>query len=114
MHKLVVLHYTPDNPEEARRYYRDVHIPIAAQTPNLRSCRFSLAPRAMDGSEPFFCVYEATFDSREKMDEAFRTEIGQRVVADAANFASAGSVVIHYELEEFPIAGGTTGDGRNG
>lgn len=108
MHKLIVLHYITDDPQEARRYYRDIHMPIAARTPGLQSCRFSLAPVAPDGSTPFFCVYEATFASGEAMAEAFKSDIAREVVADAANFSFAGSIVQHFDFEPYPPDANTT------
>jgi len=98
MHKLLVIHHTPDDPAGARTYYRDTHMPLAARTPGLLSCRFSLSPVAPDGSTPFFCVYEATFASARAMADAFSTEPARAVVADAANFATAGSIVQHFDV----------------
>jgi uncharacterized protein (TIGR02118 family) len=101
VHKLLVLHYKPDDVEEARRYYRDVHIPLCAKMSGLVSFGYSFDLKSpMGGDTPFFCAYEAVFESEEAMGKVFQTDAAKRVVEDAANFATDGSIVIHYSLHE--------------
>lgn len=104
MHRLLVLHAVPADPAHFQKYYRETHMPLAAQLPGLLGVRFSFAVSGMGEPAPVFCVYEADFADQVAMERALRSEIGQKVVADVPNFTSAAPRILHYEIEEFPVA----------
>jgi uncharacterized protein (TIGR02118 family) len=104
MHRLLVLHSTPTDPSHFKKYYRETHMPLAAQLPGLLGVRFSFAIGGMGEPAPFFCVYEADFPDQAAMERALHSEIGKKVVADVPNFATGPARVIHYEIEEFPVS----------
>ena len=104
MHKLLVLHAIPTDAAHFRKYYRETHMPLAAQLPELRGVRYSFAVAGLGEPAPFFCVYEADFADEAAMMRALHSPIGEKVVADVPNFATGPARVIHYEVEEFPVA----------
>lgn len=104
MHKLLVLHAIPKDPEHFRKYYRETHMPLAAQLPGLRGARYSFAVSGLGEPAPFFCVYEADFADEAAMKRALASPMGQKVVADVPNFTTGPARVIHYEVEDFPVA----------
>lgn len=99
MHKLVVLYKTPKDPAHFKNYYETKHLPLAAKMPNIKSSRHSFAIQGMGGSPPpYFCIYEADFDSEAAIGAAFASPEGQAVVADVPNYATAEVTVMHYEV----------------
>ncbi|HWM49000.1 MAG TPA: EthD family reductase [Xanthobacteraceae bacterium] len=96
MHTLIVLYPTPDDPAAFKRYYEGEHIPLAAQLPGIRSIRFGYGEALGPEAPPQFCVFEAEFDSREAMQEAMTSALGQQVAADVPNYSPKGAVVFHY------------------
>lgn len=104
MHRLLVLHSVPSDPDHFKKYYRETHMPLAAQLPGLLGVRFSFAIGGMGEPAPFFCVYEADFADQDAMERALHSTTGQKVIADVANFATGPARVIHYEIEEFSVS----------
>jgi uncharacterized protein (TIGR02118 family) len=103
MHRLLVLHSIPADPGHFQKYYREIHMPLAAQLPGLLGVRFSFSIGGMGETAPFFCVYEADFANQAAMERALQSEMGRKVVADVPNFATGPAQIIHYEIEEFPV-----------
>ena len=86
MHKLTVLYRTPPNPAHFREHYENVHVPLLARLPNVVRMNYSFDIKGADGSEPFFCIFEAYFDTAEDMQQAMQTPEGAAVAADLDNF----------------------------
>lgn len=94
--------------DEFRRHWTEVHGPIAARLPGLRSytqhhvvdtgarADFPAPDPTVDG------IVELVFDSRERMDEALAGPVGQELVEDAANFMSQ---MRKYVVEDVVIVG---------
>jgi uncharacterized protein (TIGR02118 family) len=85
---IFVLHRRPDMDRDAfRRYWRDVHGPIAARMPGLRRYVQNYAvPGATSGDPPCDGIAELWFDSEEAMRAAFASPEGAATMADVPNF----------------------------
>lgn len=95
--------------EECVRYWREIHGPLALQLPGLR--KYVQNPAVMrPGRDPKVDGFaEVWFDDEESLRAAFRSEAGQRVVADEANFVDRerayGVIVTEVSMLEGPDAG---------
>ena len=107
MHKLVVLYGHPKDPEHFRRYYEETHLPLAARLPGLKASRYSFDLAGVGGDSPYFCIFEGEFASAAAMGAAMESEIGQKVHADTANYATGGMTIVHFDTT-------AAGPGRSG
>jgi uncharacterized protein (TIGR02118 family) len=98
MHCLTVTYPAPNDAARFKAYYEATHLPLARQFPGLKSWSFAYPEPLGPGSAPF-CIFQAWFDDRAAMLAALQSEIGQKVVADVPNFASAGATVFHFAAE---------------
>ena len=96
----MVLYPTPKDPAHFRKYYEEIHVALANQLPGLISCRYSYAVEGIGAPSPYFCIWEGEFASGAAMGAAMQSPIGQKVVADVANYATGGFMVLHYDLQE--------------
>ncbi|KKK89103.1 hypothetical protein LCGC14_2736470 [marine sediment metagenome] len=89
MQKLVVvLQFRKDmSREEALRYWREVHGPIASKTPGLRKYVQDHATAAPEGGLQFDGIAELWFDSQEALQSAMASREWQATIADVPNFA---------------------------
>lgn len=88
--QLTVLYNHPEDPEAFDAHYDNVHIPLAAKLPGLRSYTVS-RPVALGGERPpYHLIAVLTFDDEAAFNAAMASEAGQQGVADLANFAQAG------------------------
>jgi len=102
MYKMLVLYPPPADPAHFKSYYESTHIPLAASLPGLKGYRYSFEPEALGPpgtASPYFCVFEGDFDSKEAFFTCLGSEIGGKVGADVANYASGGSIMLHYEAK---------------
>ena len=85
---IYVLHRRPDmDRDEFRRYWRDVHGPIAARMPGLRKyVQNHGLPDPASGDLPCDGVAELWFDSPEALQAAFASPEGVATMADSPNF----------------------------
>jgi uncharacterized protein (TIGR02118 family) len=83
---VVVCHRRPDwSREEFRRYFQEVHGPLAEAIPGLRRYVQSFAQPEPRRDPPWDAVIELWFDDRAAMEAAWQSEAGQRATADNAN-----------------------------
>ncbi len=92
---MFVVHRNPSmDHEEFKRYWRDVHAPIAAKIPGLR--KYVINPAipgtSGEGGAPFDGVAELYFDSIEAYQTAFADPQGVATMEDAAIFLSLDRV----------------------
>lgn len=73
--------------EEALRYWREVHGPIAAKTPGLRKYVQDHAIAAPEGDLQFDGIAELWFDSQAAFEAATASPEWQATIADVPNFA---------------------------
>ena len=84
---IYVLHRRPDiDPGEFRRYWRDVHGPIAARMPGLRRYVQDYPLPGTSPEPPCDGIAELWFDSPEAMQAAFASPEGVATMADSPNF----------------------------
>jgi uncharacterized protein (TIGR02118 family) len=82
-----VVHLRNDMPrEEALRYWRDVHGPIAGKTPGLVKYVQNHATSALQGDLAFDGIGELWFESSEALEAAMASPEWQATLADAPNF----------------------------
>ncbi len=100
MYRMTVLYGRPDDPEEFDRYYREVHIPIAAA---MGLSRWTLTwPSVQDGdvTPPIHLVADLFAESKEAMDAILASEAGRAASADVPNFATGGATFLSGVEEE--------------
>lgn len=89
MQKLVfVLQFREDmDREEAMRYWREVHGPIASKVPGLKRYVQDHATAAPEGDLQFGGIAELWFESREAFQSAVASPEWRATIADVPNFA---------------------------
>ena len=100
MHRLLVLYPPPADPSAFRAYYEANHLPLAARLPGLRAFRWAFDVAAHGGDSPYFCVFEADFDDAGALDAALASPEGQATAADVPNYATAGAVLLRFDVRE--------------
>jgi uncharacterized protein (TIGR02118 family) len=84
MASVIVQYSQPEDPEGFAAYYRDSHLPLADELPDVVSVKASRilgTPRG--GEAPYFLQTVLTFESMEKMGASLQTEAGAKVSKDA-------------------------------
>jgi 4-carboxymuconolactone decarboxylase len=104
MYRLLALYNHPADPAYFKKYYEEVHLPLAAQLPGLVSSNYSLAIDGAGATAPYFCVWEGDFASEAAMQQALDSAIGQKVQADIANYASGGLTLVHFDVKAHAVA----------
>lgn len=94
MPTLTVLYGPPTNPDEFRRHYEEVHVPLAKALPGATDLRYSLDVDTLVGENPVAAAFHATFATRQALDEALASPEGQAAQADVPNFASGGVTIL--------------------
>jgi uncharacterized protein (TIGR02118 family) len=94
-----ILYKRPDmDHQEFRRYWKDVHGPIAAKMPGLRKyVQNHVLPGAVPGQQPCDGIAELWFDSPEAMQAGLASPEGAATMADIPNFldgARSGMIVV--------------------
>jgi 4-carboxymuconolactone decarboxylase len=97
MHRVLALYPPPKDPAHFKKYYVEKHLPLAAQMPGLLSSRHSFAIEGATGPSPYFCIWEGEFANAAAMAAATQSEIGQKVAADVANYATGGVTILHFD-----------------
>jgi len=100
MHRILALYPPPKDPVHFKKYYEEKHLPLAAQMPGLLSSRHSFAIEGITGPSPYFCIWEGEFANEAAMAAASQSEIGQKVAADVANYATGGVTILHFDVAE--------------
>ena len=76
---------------EFRRYFREVHGPLAMAMPHLRRyVQNFVEPDPVEGDPPWDAVIEFWFADRAAYDAAWGSPEGKRAAADNANFMDMG------------------------
>ncbi len=88
--------------EEALRYWREVHGPIAAKIPGLRKYVQSHATVAPQGDLQFDGIAELWFDSAQAFQAAAASAEWQATIADVPNFALLEKTPAAF-AQEIPI-----------
>lgn len=100
MHRVLALYPLPKDPAHFKKYYEEKHLPLARQMPGLLSSRHSFAIEGIAGPSPYFCIWEGEFANEAAMAAATQSEVGQKVAADVANYATGGVTILHFDFAE--------------
>ena len=99
MHRLLVLYGHPKDETHFRDHYVNKHVPLATKIPGIKNPRFSFDIAAIGSPKaPYFCIFEAEFDSAEAMAKGFASPEGQATAADVPNYASGGATLLHFPV----------------
>jgi len=109
MHRVLVLYPPPKDPAHFKKYYEEKHLPLAAQLPGLLSSRHTFSIEGTGTPPPYFCIFEGEFADAASMAASMQSEIGQKVAADMANYATGGATVLHFDV---PPSSRTQTDGN--
>jgi len=100
MHRLLVLYNEPKDPAHFKKYYSETHVPLVGKMTGVKKTSYSFDGKPMGpGKAPYFCVFEADFESEAAMMDAFGSKEGQAVVADVPNYATGGVTMMHFPLK---------------
>ncbi len=84
--------------DEFRRYWKDVHGPIAAKVPGLRKyVQYHAVPEATSGGRPCDGIAELWFETPQAMQAGLASPQGAATMADVPNFldgARSGMIVV--------------------
>jgi uncharacterized protein (TIGR02118 family) len=90
--------------DEALRYWRDNHGPIAAKVPGLRRYVQSHAIAAPAGELPFLGIAEMVFDDADSFNAAAQSSEFAAVLEDVVNFADPDRVPTAF-MDDFSFIG---------
>ena len=100
-YKALALYPMPDDPQAFRDHYENIHLPLVAKLPGLRTLRYSFDLTAPQGEAPYFAVFEAEWDYAEAMATSLTSPEGQAVAADMAPYVTEGTVLLNYTPQDF-------------
>ncbi|WP_137681772.1 EthD family reductase [Aurantiacibacter suaedae] len=101
MYRLINLYPWPDDPEEFKRYFVDVHLPLGANVPGAIRRGYAFAPDiTINGDLDCFCVFEADYESKEALMAALATPEAAAAGADVPNYSPKPARSMLYELTE--------------
>jgi uncharacterized protein (TIGR02118 family) len=101
MFKALALYPMPSDPQAFRDHYENIHLPLVAKLPGVRSLRHSFDLNAPLGESPFFAVFEVEWDDAEAMAASLSSPEGHAVAEDMAPFVTAGTVLLNYTPQDF-------------
>ena len=99
MHRLLVLYSEPKDPVHFKKYYVETHLPLASKIPGVKAASYSFDVKPLaPGKPPYFCVFEADFESEAALMSALGSKEGQAVAGDVPNYASGGVTMVHFSV----------------
>lgn len=101
MYRVSVLYGPPEDPEEFERYYREVHVPIAARMRGLTGWTLTwVREQEGDSDEPVHLIADLYATDREAMDAVLDSPEGQAAADDVPRFATGGVTFLYGEVED--------------
>jgi uncharacterized protein (TIGR02118 family) len=95
LHQLTVLYNHPEDPAAFDKHYREVHAPLAAKTPGVKSYTVNWCAPGPDGANPpYHLIAILTWDSEEAMQASMGSPEFKAAGDDLPNFAGAGVQLI--------------------
>ncbi len=89
--RFLALYEPPSDPEAFGRHYREIHIPLLRQLPDLRRYTISRDITPLHG-EPLYLVAELEWDTMDALRAAFASPQGRATAADAARLQDLAPV----------------------
>ncbi len=100
MHKLLVLYNEPKDPTHFRKYFVETHLPLVSKIPGGKASGYSFDVKPLGpGEAPYFCIFEAEFESEATLMSAMASKEGQAVAGDVPNYASGGATIMHFAVK---------------
>lgn len=100
MIKATVLYGHPKDPDAFEKYYKEIHLPIAAKMKDVTKVEATKFLSAPDGGmAAYYRMFEIYFSSPSEMEQTLGSPEGQAVVTDLPNFATGGVTVIIGQVE---------------
>ena len=91
----------PSDAEAFEKYYRDVHVPLAAKVPELRRLVLTRTPDGLEGGTPgFYRLAELHFDDAASLDRSHRSEAWSAMRADAGKMIERFGVTLTVAIGE--------------
>lgn len=87
MAKFIVLYEEPKDKEGFDAYYKETHIPLVGNMPNIKSTSIDYVVKQGDAPAGFYLHVEIEFETLDHLNAAFASEAGKQVMADGANLA---------------------------
>ena len=95
---VIVLYATPDDPAAFDEHYTHIHIPLARAMPYLECFEVSAGPVDVQGGPSCHLVARLGYASHADLEASLASPEGQSAVADLANFAQAGAILVTAEM----------------
>jgi uncharacterized protein (TIGR02118 family) len=100
VHRLLVLYNEPKDSAHFRKYYVETHVPLASKLPGLKAASYSFDAKPLGpGKAPYFCIFEADFESEAALTSALGSKEGKAVAGDVPNYASGGVTMVHFPVK---------------
>ncbi len=93
MARLIALYNQPDDPDIFDAHYRDVHAPMVARYPKLKSLRLTKLEGPGGRPAPYYLMAEMIFDNQQDLADAVDSAPSAESARDLRNFAQAGVTV---------------------
>jgi uncharacterized protein (TIGR02118 family) len=109
MYKVVATWSAPDpaDVEEFEKYYREVHVPLAARAPELKRLVLTRTADGLEGGAPgFYRVAELHFDDAKAVERSSHSPEWEAMRADAGKMIERFGVSLTVALgqeEDFPV-----------
>jgi len=95
LQQLTVLYNHPEDPAAFKKYYREVHAPLAAKAPGVSGFTVTWCEPGPDGSQPpYHLIATISWASKEAMLGTLRSPEFKAAGDDLPNFANAGVQMI--------------------
>ncbi|MCA9106978.1 MAG: EthD family reductase [Planctomycetales bacterium] len=96
MIRLTVLYGHPTDPAEFDRYYREVHLPLAARMKGLKGWTIGKCEAVVPGEQPpYYLMVGLWAEDRAAMEAILASPEGQAAVADVPKFATGGATFVY-------------------
>jgi uncharacterized protein (TIGR02118 family) len=100
MIKLTALYGHPTDPAAFEKYYGATHMPLVAKMSGVTRHEKAKVVGTPNGEKPpYHRMFEAWFESEAAMGAAMGSPAGKAVVADLANFATGGVIILISAVE---------------
>ena len=78
----------------------ETHVPLVKKLPGLKASRYAFDVKPLGSDKPpYFCVFEAEFESEAAMMGALGSKEGQAVTGDVPRYASGGVTMMHFAVK---------------
>ena len=100
MMKVTAIYGHPTHTEAFEKYYKDTHLPLAAQMKGVARIELTKFVAGPDGGKAaFYRMAELYFTSQAQMEQTLGSPEGKATVADFPKFATGGVTVVIGTVE---------------